>query len=144
MSHANSPYISSVPSTRPTSTAHASAPFSAPQPARAPSLSPETLDIVPALYEILNRTLPPVPGATGGQTGAAQPAFPGQQPLDINQLNGEVSSIRARIRKARREIESLPGVERTVEEQEDEIAYLREKVRKQVEVLEGLRVKGED
>lgn len=137
MSQTTTPHTRSRPSTRPASTANPT-PFTAPEPPQSALPSPETLDILPAFYEILNRTLPPVPGATSNPPGA----FPGQQPLDINQLAGEVSAVRARIRRARREVEALPDVDRGVEEQEEEMAYLRGRIRQQVGVLEGLKGSG--
>ena len=140
MSQINSPYPSSATSTRPTSTAHPFDPFAAPpsQSLQSRGPSPETLDILPALYELLSRTLPPVPGANN-QPGGGQPAFPKQEPLDISQLASEVSSVRARISKARKEIEALPDMDRTVDEQEEEMAFLRERIRKQIAVIENLK-----
>ena len=140
MSQVTSPYPSSATSTRPTSTAPHSGPFTTPlsqSATRTTGPSPETLDILSALHELLNRTLPPVPGATN-RPGAVQPDFPGQQPLDISQLAGEVSSVRARISRARREIEELPDMDRTVEDQEAEMTVLRERIRRQVAIIEGL------
>jgi len=56
----------------------------------------------------------------------------------MHQLAGEASSIRSRIRRARAAVEALPDVDRTVEEQEDEIKLLQERITKQTAVLKGL------
>lgn len=97
----------------------------------------ETFDILPSLHELINRLIPPVPGAPA--TPGTKPDYPAQQPLEIHQLAGEVSSVRARIRRARRVVESLPDSDRTVEEQEAEMAALRERIGKQKAVLAGLK-----
>lgn len=55
------------------------------------------------------------------------------------QLAGEVSSVRARIRRARREVEALPDGGRSVVEQEVEIRECRARVERLRGVLAGLR-----
>lgn len=46
--------------------------------------------------------------------------------------------VKARIRKALRELEKVPGVERSVAEQEEEIAELEARIERQRAVLRGL------
>lgn len=60
----------------------------------------------------------------------------------MQQLAGEVSTIRNRIRKARSVVESLPDVERTVREQEEEIGLLRLRIAKQTATLSGMSKNG--
>lgn len=100
---------------------------------------PSTFDILPALHELLCRLLPPIPGATDTLSASASQHFPNQEPLEISQLAGEVSSIKARIRKARREVEALEDGERTVMEQGREMGVLRAKIERQVEMLRSLK-----
>ena len=126
-------------STQPTQTTTLTSSLDTTTDAKTTSISPEIFDIMPALHELLNRTLPPVPGASEATGGSGQPDFPGQAALDISQLAGEVAGVRARIRKAKREVERLPDVERSVEEQAEEIEWLEERVRRQWGELEKLR-----
>lgn len=100
--------------------------------------SPETFDIIPALHELINRLIAPVPGVTALQ--GAQPAFPNQQSLEIHQLANEVSSVRARIRKARKVVDELDDIDRSVEDQEAEMRALRTRIEKQKAVLDGLKM----
>ena len=60
------------------------------------------------------------------------------QPLEPKDLPTEVNAIKSKIRKALRELEKLPDMDRTVEEQEAEIGKLELKAAKQNEVLQRL------
>ncbi|KAJ5773597.1 Mediator complex subunit Med9 [Penicillium paradoxum] len=51
-------------------------------------------------------------------------------PLDVKNLPTETSSVRIRIQKARTVVEALPDVQRSVSEQQREIAELEERVRR--------------
>ncbi|KAK5277640.1 hypothetical protein LTR16_009538, partial [Cryomyces antarcticus] len=97
---------------------------------------PETFDILPPLHQLLSRLL------AGNPPNLADPslaAYPDQQHLDIQQLATESSSIKARIRKALAAVRALPDMERTVEEQEEEIEYLESKIRRQRRIIEDMR-----
>lgn len=50
--------------------------------------------------------------------------------------------LKHRLQRARVQVGMLPDVDRTIEEQEDEISELEEKIRRQREVLERLRDAG--
>lgn len=112
------------------------------KPFPAPTLpSPQTFDILPALHELLARlehhpdTDPSIP------TGAAYKDTP---PLEPKNLPTEVLAIKSKIRRALRELEKLPDMDRSVEDLEREIRILKERERRQREVLAGLgRVVGE-
>lgn len=56
----------------------------------------------------------------------------------MQHLAGEVSTIRNRIRKARTVVENLPDIERTIQEQEEEIRLLRLRIAKQTATLSGM------
>jgi DNA-binding transcriptional regulator GbsR (MarR family) len=60
------------------------------------------------------------------------------QPLEAKDLPNEVIAIKSRIRKALRELEKLPDMDRDIEEQETEIRKLEQKAAKQKEVLQRL------
>jgi DNA-binding transcriptional regulator GbsR (MarR family) len=60
------------------------------------------------------------------------------QPLEPKDLPNEVIAIKSKIRKALRELEKLPDMDRDVEEQEAEIKKLERKAAKQKEVLQKL------
>jgi hypothetical protein len=60
------------------------------------------------------------------------------QPLEAKDLPNEVIAIKSKIRKALRELEKLPDMDRDVEEQEAEIRKLEQKAAKQKEVLQRL------
>lgn len=60
------------------------------------------------------------------------------QPLEAKDLPSEVIAIKSKIRKALRELEKLPDMDRDVEEQEAEIRKLEQKAAKQKEVLQRL------
>lgn len=62
----------------------------------------------------------------------------GLQPLNPKDLPTAALEIKALIRNALREVEKLPDVDREVDEQEEEIVELEERVRKQREMLRGL------
>ena len=47
------------------------------------------------------------------------------------------------MQKARGQVRELPDIQRSVKDQEEEIGRLEERIRKQKEVLEGLRAVGE-
>ncbi|KAJ5748879.1 uncharacterized protein N7511_010575 [Penicillium nucicola] len=135
-------------------------PFNAPpSPQTVPFPSPQTFEIIPPLYGILVRLLSPkttldgtsgAPGDSTGAPGAPAETNQGTQqpnngtashdvpvldpathpPLDVKDLPTETSSVRIRIQKARTIVEGLPDVERSVEEQQTEIAELEDRVRR--------------
>jgi len=99
--------------------------------------SPATVDILPPLHELLSRLVANDPEASL-TAEPSSPTYQNLEPLAMHQLAGEASSIRSRIRRARAAVEALPDVDRTVEEQEDEIKLLQERITKQTAVLKGL------
>ncbi|EKG12175.1 hypothetical protein MPH_10658 [Macrophomina phaseolina MS6] len=86
-------------------------------------------------------------GAASGATGvppsassssAADP--PDSQPLEIHQLAAASSALKVRLQRARQACARLGDVDRTVEEQREEIAELEERVAKLRAVLEDMGV----
>lgn len=94
--------------------------------------SPEVFDIVPALHELLSRMLPPT------EDLSRPPSYSNQPTLSPQYLQAEASSIRSKIRKAREAVAALPDVDRSIEQQEEEITMLTEKIEKQRRVLRAL------
>jgi len=99
--------------------------------------SPATFDILPPLHELLSRLVADDPEASL-TAEPSSPTYQNLEPLAMHQLGGEVSSVRGRIRRARVAVEALPDVDRTVEEQEEEIKLLQDRIMKQTAVLKGL------
>lgn len=60
----------------------------------------------------------------------------------MHQLSGAVSAVRVNIGKARAAVEVLPDVERTIEEQEEEIRILKASIARQKDVLDGIGASG--
>ena len=132
-----------------------SAPTSQPQ-SRASQIQlppPQTFDVLPTLHELLARidhgstasNTDPVTGfvdhqslsadAEGGDIGALYTEL---QPLEPKELPTEVLQIKAKIRRALKELEKLPDMERTVGEQNEEMEELEERIRRQREMIRRL------
>jgi hypothetical protein len=110
---------------------------SQPEPARLPP--PQTFDILPPLHELLARidhaSNDPMHAVTSQDDVVTYSEL---QPLEPKDLPNEVIAIKSKIRKALRELEKLPDMDRDVEEQEAEIKKLEQKAAKQKEVLQKL------
>lgn len=104
---------------------------------------PQAFDILPPLHELLARIdhTPNDPIQVAAASGEDDTvSYADLQPLEPKDLPNEVIVIKGKIRKALRELEKLPDMDRTVEEQEEEIKMLEEKAEKQREVLKRLGV----
>lgn len=92
-----------------------------------PPLPPAHLfDVLPALYALLSRLEPSV--STYADT----------QALQYKDVATNAQAIKAKIRKATAALSKVGDIDRTVEEQEEEIRELEERIRKQKEVLRRL------
>lgn len=92
----------------------------------------QLFDILPPLHSLLSRLLLP-PSADG-----LTPATDTITPLSPKDLATAASSITNKIQKARIAVRELPGVEMSIEEQEDVIAELEEESRRLRGVEEGI------
>lgn len=131
---------------------------------------PATFDILPHLHALLNRLLIQKPAdATGAQqaggedggnsktddsnntsgnaaksggaaAAAAPPSDADAQPLEIHQLTAASSALKVRLQKARQACARLGDMDRTVEEQQEEIEELEDRVKKLRAVLEDMGV----
>jgi hypothetical protein len=117
---------------------------------RTPSLPPpQTFEILPPLHELLARvdahqnqlpaidhtgdllTLENAPGDLGS-------AYAELEPLNPKDLPTAALEIKSRIRNALREIGMLPDIDRSIEQQEQDIGDLEKKIEKQKAVLQQL------
>ncbi len=89
---------------------------------------PSTFDVVPALYSLLSRLLPSSP--TSHDT-----------PLEPQQLPLEATALKIKLQRARAAVETLPDMDRTIEQQQREIDEMGENIRQQRQVLEMLASK---
>ena len=101
--------------------------------------SPQLFDILPALHELLARIdHAPAPTSTPAADLNVASFYAPLQPLDPKELSNAILPLKTQMRKGLREIEKLPDIERSVQEQEEEIAELEARIRKQEEVFRGL------
>lgn len=117
----------------------------------APPLPPaDTFDFLPQLYALLRRLqqpsgIEPPPAQDGsanaqGESSLERVKSSEEGKLDISNLDTAASSIRLKIQKAKQIVANMPDVERTVEEQEEEIAELEVRVERQRAMLKRLGV----
>ncbi|RMZ70627.1 Mediator complex subunit Med9 [Pyrenophora seminiperda CCB06] len=91
-----------------------------------PLPAPSTFDLLPDLHKLLKRILetpthPPASTPTPAQLSA-------EGPLEIQHVAAAANDIRLKIQKARRAVTTLPGIDRTCEDQEDEIEHLEMRI----------------
>jgi hypothetical protein len=87
---------------------------------------PSTFDILPDLHKLLKRLLeaptqPPAATPTPAQLSA-------DGPLEIQHVATAANDVRLKIQKARRAVMALPDVDRTCEDQEEEIEHLEARI----------------
>lgn len=96
-------------------------------PTAPPSLPPPSaFDVLPDLHKLLKRLL-----ETPGQPQAATPSsahVAADGPLDVQQIATATNEIRLKIQKARRAVLALPDMDRTCEDQQDEIEDLEARI----------------
>lgn len=135
------PLTQSTPPTVPTV---AQAPSDTPA-VPAPFPSPQTFDILPPLHALLVRLLSSSSPGNQDTTSAGPESTPSGQPgetllpasgsLDPKALVTGASAVKIRTQKARNAIEALPDMDRTVSEQENEIAELEKRISRLKEVI---------
>ncbi|KAI8939677.1 hypothetical protein NX059_003435 [Plenodomus lindquistii] len=92
-----------------------------------PSLPPpSTFDFLPDLHTLLKRLLETPNQPPGATPSPAQASADG--PLDVQHVASAANDIRLKIQKARRAVLSLPDVDRTCEDQEDELNDLAARI----------------
>lgn len=114
---------------------------------------PDMFDVLPALHELLARIdhrspslggdpapTGPVPSASISSSSSEDDgaAYAELAPLEPRDLPTEALAIKAKIRRALREVEKLPDMERSVEEQRREIEDLEDRIARQRQTLRKL------
>jgi uncharacterized protein YoaH (UPF0181 family) len=128
-------------------------PAAASQQQQFPTLPPsQTFDVLPALHEILARidhtssgtaSLPPARSTEkdAAELGALYADLP---PLEPKDLSTEVLQVKAKIRKALKELEKLPDMDRSVSDQEEEIHELEARIKEQQQMINTLATLAKD
>ena len=119
--HASASARASLP---PTGSATPALPVPAAAPPGLPP--PSTFDILPDLHKLLKRLLEAPPQPLAATPIPAQLSQDG--PLDIQHVATAANEIRLKIHKARRAVLALPEVDRTCEDQQDEIEDLEARI----------------
>jgi hypothetical protein len=97
---------------------------------------PATFDVLPDLHKLLSRLI-----NTSGQLPAPTPIPNGPSddgPLEIQHLATAATALKLKISKARRAVMALPDIDRTCEDQQEEIEYLEARITRQKAALQGL------
>ncbi|CBX98094.1 hypothetical protein IAQ61_010199 [Plenodomus lingam] len=113
-----------------------------PPPAAAPRRlpPPSTFDVLPDLHKLLKRLLetPSQPPGATPSPAQAQAQASNDGPLDAQHVATAANDLRLKIQKARRAVLSLPDMDRTCEDQEDEIRDLEARIASLKASLSGL------
>lgn len=96
---------------------------------------PADFDFLPDLHRLLTRlTAPPsLPAATPSQQTNDKDG-----PLEIQQLTAEANAIRRKILLARDKVMPLPDMDRTIEDQDEEIKHLEARITRLKTMLQAL------
>lgn len=97
---------------------------------------PQTFDILPPLHDILYRLLLP-----RDSTKPSSPSPETASPISPKELGGAIVAITNRVQKAREAVRDLPGIEMSIEQQQDVMEELEAEVRRLEAVTEGIREK---
>ena len=84
---------------------------------------PSSFDIIPALHSLLSRL------SSSLENSSYVP------PLSLKDVAAEAASVKIRIQKARALVDTLPDIDRTVEEQEGDLEELKTMIGKQKRTL---------
>ena len=108
---------------------------------------PQTFDILTALHELLARidhnsteaaTIPDQTDSLESSSGDVGALYTDLAPLEPKDLPVEVLQIKAKIRNALKELQKLPDMDRSIEEQQMELEELEAKIRKQRSMISKL------
>lgn len=82
---------------------------------------PTTFDILPDLHSLLKRLIDPAPPSASTQPGA-------DGPLEIQHVATAATDVRLKLQRARRAVLALPEIDRTCEDQEEELEDLEARI----------------
>jgi hypothetical protein len=109
-------------------------------------LSADTVDTLPVLSAVLSRlqnlSAPPTATSASPPTPSPSQAANGTGPLTIKDIPTATDQLKHKLQKARVQVKELPDIDRSIAEQEEEIRELEERIAKQRDVLETLRLAG--
>lgn len=126
MSAAATPHASASAQASLPATGHAT-PALPPHAPSTPGLPPpSTFDILPDLHKLLKRLLETSAQPPATTPLPTHPAADG--PLEVQHVAIAANDVRLKIQKARRAVMALPHIDRTCEDQEDEIQDLEERI----------------
>lgn len=105
-----------------------------------PTFSPDTLDALTELSIVLTNVRAGIQSSTGITTGAT-PGANGQQQqqLSFKDVPGATDSLKHKLQRARTQVRALPDMNRTIEEQSEEIKELETRIEAQRTLLARLR-----
>ncbi|KAF2793727.1 hypothetical protein K505DRAFT_243705 [Melanomma pulvis-pyrius CBS 109.77] len=127
---------SAAASLPPTGSATPALPPQPPQPTAPPLPSPATFDILPDLHKLLSRLIN-VPAQPPANTPTPNdPLVDG--PLEIQHLATAATALKLKISKARRAVMAMPDMDRTCEDQQEEIEYLEARIARHKAALQEL------
>jgi hypothetical protein len=96
---------------------------------------PADFDFIPDLHKLLTRLTAPtsLPASTPGQAGKDKDG-----PIELQQLAGEANTIKRKIQRAREKVMALPDIDRSVQDQHEEIEDLEATIASLKGALRGL------
>ncbi|KAL1602703.1 hypothetical protein SLS60_006124 [Paraconiothyrium brasiliense] len=111
-------------------------PAQAPQQATATLPPPSSFDILPDLHRVLSRLISTSIQPPGAAPTPGQPSADG--PLDIQQVSTAATEVKLKLQKARKAVMALPDIDRSIEDQQDEIEFLEARIAKLKSALQEL------
>lgn len=118
----------------------AATPAAGPAPASQPTVPalppPSTFDILPDLHRVLSRLISTSVQPPGAAPTPGQPSVDG--PLDIQQVTTAATEVKLKLQKARKAVMAMPDIDRSVEDQQDEIDFLEARIAKLKAALQDL------
>jgi len=99
------------------------------------SISPSLFEIVPPTERLLSRILLP----SGDPTTDTSNLPEHKRSLDISQLDAAANPIRVKFTKLRSQLPQLPDMDRTVEDQQEEMDELADRITKQKAMLRNIK-----
>lgn len=111
-------------------------PAQAPHPASPALPPPSTFDILPDLHRVLSRLISTSVQPPGAAPTPGQPSADG--PLDIQQVSTAATEVKLKLQKARKAVMALPDIDRSIQDQQDEIEFLETRIAKLRAALQEL------
>lgn len=97
---------------------------------------PSTFDILPDLHRVLSRLISTSVQPPGAAPTPGPPSADG--PLDIQQVSTAATEVKLKLQKARKAVMALPDIDRSIEDQQDEIDFLEARIAKLKAALQAL------